>query len=99
LDLINDISKELKLKSNIAQEVWAYDAETLELIKGSPFVYKSQPSKILGISRDVIRYFIDTNKAEGIKDTYLFSNKLNIEEINKLLNNVDFLKLGNKMKV
>lgn len=29
----------------------------------------------------------------------MFSNKLNVEEINKLLNNVDTLKLGNKKKV
>ena len=37
---------------------------------------------------------MDTNKAEGIKGTYLFSNKLNNEEIQKLLNNVDSLKLA-----
>lgn len=98
-DLVKKVSKELKLNSNIAKEVWAYDAKTLELIKGSPFVSKSQAYKILGISRDVISYFIDTNKAEGIKGTYLFSNKLNYREINKLLKNVDSLKLGNKTKV
>lgn len=98
-DLIKNISNELKLNSNIAQKVWAYDAKTLELIKQSPFVSKSQASKVLNISRDVISYFIDTNKAEGIKSTYLFSNKLNNEEIHKLLNNVDSLKLGNKKEV
>lgn len=98
-DLVKNVSKELKLNSNIAKEVWAYDAKTLELIKGSPFVSKSQASKILGISRDVISYFIDTNKAEGIKGTYLFSNKLSNEEINKLLSKVDSLILGNKKKV
>lgn len=42
---------------------------------------------------------MDTNKAEGIKGTYLFSNQLKDEEINKLLNNVDSLKLGNAKKV
>jgi hypothetical protein len=98
-DLVKNISNELNLNSNIAKKVWAYDAKTLELIKGSPFVSKTQASKVLSISRDVISYFIDTNKAEGIKGTYLFSNKLNCENINKLLNNVDSLKLGNKKEV
>jgi len=98
-DLVKNISNELNLNSNIAKKVWAYDAKTLELIKGSPFISKSQASKVLSISRDVISYFIDTNKAEGIKGTYLFSNQLNCEEINKLLNNVDSLKLGNKKEV
>jgi hypothetical protein len=98
-DLVKNISNELNLNSNIAKKVWAYDAKTLELIKGSPFVSKTQASKVLSISRDVISYFIDTNKAEGIKGTYLFSIQLNCEEINKLLNNVDSLKLGNKKEV
>jgi hypothetical protein len=98
-DLVKNISNELNLNSNIAKKVWAYDAKTLELIKGSPFVSKTQASKVLSISRDIISYFIDTNKAEGIKGTYLFSNQLNCEEINKLLNNVDSLKLGNKKEV
>lgn len=95
-DLVKKVSSKLKLNSNIAKEVWAYDAKTLEIIKGNPFVSKSQASKVLGISRDVTSYFINKNKAEGIKGTYLFSNKLNEDEINKLLNKVDLLKLGNK---
>lgn len=98
-DSVKNVSNELKLNSNIAKKVWAYDAQTLELRKGSPFVSKSQASKILGINRDVINYFIDANKAEGLKGTYLYSNQLNEKEINKLLNNVDSLKLGNKKKV
>jgi len=98
-DLVKNISNELKLNSNIAKKVWAYDARTLELIKQSPFDSKSQASKVLNISRDIISYFMDTKKAEGIKGTYFFSNKLNKEEIQKLLNNVNSLKLGNKKKV
>lgn len=98
-DLVKNISNELKINSNIAKEVWAYDAKTLELIKGSPFVSKSQASKVLNISRDVISYFIDSYKAEGIKGTYLFSNQLNCEEIHKLLCNVDSLQLGYKKEV
>lgn len=98
-DLVKNISHELKLNSNIPKKLWAYDAKTLELISGSPFVSKSQASKALSISRDVISYFIDTNKAEGIKGTYLFSNRPGCEEIQKLLDNVDSLKLGNKKEV
>ena len=99
LDLVKSISNELEIKCNIAKKVRAYDVKPLESIKGSPFVSKSQPSKVLNISRDVISYFIDSYKAEGIKGTYLFSNKLNCEEIHRLLNNVDSLKSGNKKLV
>lgn len=49
--------------------------QTLELIKGNPFVSKTQASHAIGISRNVISYFIDTSKAEGIKGTYLFSKQ------------------------
>lgn len=98
-DLVKMISHELKLNSNIPKKVGAYDAKTLEWITASPFVSKSQASKALSISRDVISYFIDTNKAEGIKGTYLFSNRPDCEEIEKLLDNVDSLQLGNKKKV
>ena len=97
--LVKIISNDFKLNSNIAQEVWAYDAQTLELIKGSPFVSKTQTSDAIGISRNVINYFIDTSKAEGIKGTYLFSKQLTDKKINKLLTNVNTLQLGNKKKV
>ena len=93
---VKKLSSELKVNSNIAQSVWAYDAKTLELVKGSPFISKSQASRRLGISRVVINYFIDTFKAEGVKGTYLFSKPLNNKDINKLLDKVDSLKLGNK---
>ncbi len=97
--LVKTVSNDFKLNSNIAQEVWAYDAQTLELIKGNPFVSKTQASDAIGISRNVINYFIDTSKAEGIKGTYLFSKQLTDKEINKLLTNVNTLQLGNKKKV
>lgn len=74
--LVKTVSNDFKLNSNIAQEVWAYDAQTLELIKGNPFVSKTQASDAIGISRNVLNYFIDTSKAEGIKGTYLFSKQL-----------------------
>lgn len=97
-NLVKSVSKDLKFNSNIAKEVWAYNAHTLDLIKGSPFISKTTASIELGISRNVISYFIDTYKVEGIKGTYLFSKQLTDKEINKLLNNVNILKLGNKKK-
>lgn len=97
--LVKTVSNDFKLNSNIAQEVWAYDAQTLELRKGNPFVSKTQASHAIGISRNVINSFIDTSKAEGIKGTYLFSKQLTDEEIRKLLTNINTLQLGNKKKV
>lgn len=48
---------------------------------GSPFTSKHQTSLGIGISRNVINYFIDTFKAEGVKGTYLFSRQLEDKEI------------------
>ena len=84
-NLAKNISSDLKLNSNIAKEVWVYDAKTLELVKGSPFSSKTQASRVVGISHNVINYFIDSGKAEGIKGTYLFSRQLDTKEIQKYL--------------
>ena len=97
--LVKTVLNDFKLNSNIAQEVWAYDAQALELIKGNSFVSKTQASDAIGISRNVLNYFIDTSKAEVIKGTSLFSKQLTNKEINKLLTNVNTLQLGNKKKV
>lgn len=74
--LVKTVLNDFKLNSNIAQEVWAYDAQTLVLTKGNSFVSKTQASDAIGISRNVINYFIDTSKAEGLKGTYLFGKQL-----------------------
>jgi hypothetical protein len=92
-------SSGLNLDSNIAKEVWVYDAKTLDLVKGSPFFSKSQASASIGISRNVISYFIDTWKAEGIKGTYLFSRPLLEPEITKLQVLSETVKLGNKQAI
>lgn len=99
LDLVNNTLKDVKIISNIAQKVWAYDALTLNLIKGSPFESKTQASNILNLSRNVINYFIDTNKPEGIKGTYLFSKPLKESEIQSLKKLSEDITLGNKIKV
>ena len=88
---VKTLWNDMKLNSNIAQ--------TLELIKGNPFVSKTQASDAIGISRNVINYFIDTDKAEEIKGTYLFSKQLKYKEIKKRLPDVNTLQLGNKKKV
>ena len=99
LDQVNNTLKDVKLVSNIAQKVWAYDAVTLDLIENSPFESKSQASNMLGISRNVINYFIDTKKPEGVKGTYLFSKSLEKSEIQSLKKLSGDITLGNKIKV
>lgn len=98
-NLAKSTSSGLKLNSNMAKEVWVYDAKTLELIKGSPFPSKTQASSYIGVSRNVISYFIDTWKAEGVKGTYLFSRQLEVKEVENLLESSQTLKLGNKVEV
>ena len=99
LDLVNNTLKDVKIISNVAQKVWAYDALTLNLIKGSPFESKTQASNILNFSKNVLNYFIDTNKPEGIKGTYLFSKPLKESEIQSLKKLSEDITLGNKIKV
>jgi hypothetical protein len=84
LDQVKKNLKDVKIYSNIAIKVWAYDAKTLTLLKGSPFQSKSQAANHIGISRDVVNYFIDTKKPEGVKGTYLFSRPLEDIEIKGL---------------
>ena len=96
---IKDILKEVKIYDNTAQTVWAYNAQTLKLIKGSPFSSKTLASSELGISRNVINYFIDTAKPEGVKGTYLYSKQLDNKDLQNLLNISESISLGNKLKV
>lgn len=57
---IKNILKDVKLINNIARKVWAYDSITLDLIKGSPLQYKIVAFNILGISRNIINYFLNS---------------------------------------
>ncbi len=98
-NLVKNVSNDLKINSNIAINVWVYDAKTVELIKGSPFFSKTQASNAIGISRNVINYFIDTNKAEGVKGTYLYTRPLTDTEIKNLILVSKNLQLGNKVEV
>lgn len=98
-NLTKSASSGLKFNQNIAKEVWVYNAETLELIKGSSFFSKIQASKALGISWGVIDYFLDTGKPEGVKGNYLYTRSLDKKEIEILLKASYSLQLGNKIKV
>lgn len=98
-DNIKEILKEVKLYLNTPQTVWAYEAKTLVLVKGSPFSSKTLASSELGIRRNVINYFLDTGKPEGVKGTYLYSRPLNDKEIQNLLNISESISLGNKLEV
>lgn len=99
LDQIKNNLKDVKIYSNIAIKVWAYDAKTLTLLEGSPFQSKSQAANHIGISRDVVNYFLDTKKPEGVKGTYLFSRPLEYIEIESLKELSESITLGNKVKV
>ena len=59
----------------------------------------TKASNIIGISRNVISYFIDTFKPEGVKGTYLFSRQLENEEIKNLIERSGSLRLGNKIEI
>jgi len=80
-------------------KIWAYDAKTLNLIEGSPFDSKNKASLALGISTRVIDYFLDKDKAEGVKGNYIYSRPLSDEIIQNLLENSQNLELGNKREV
>ena len=67
--------------------------------KGSPFFSKNQASKSLGIGRNVIDYFLDTGKPEGVTGRYLYSIPLTGEEIKNLILASENLQLGNKILV
>lgn len=87
--LAKAVSKGMRHDLNIAQTVWAYDAHTLELTKGSPFASKTQASTGTDVHRNVITNVLDTGKPEGIKGIYFYSRQLTGKEIKGLLAKVD----------
>lgn len=99
LEEMNNNLKDITLRSSTAKKVWVYDAKTLNQVEGSPFLSKHHASDLLGISRKVINYFIDTKKPEGIKGTYIFSAPINDLEIKSLKEISENITLGNKVEV
>lgn len=55
--------------------------------------------KQLGISRDVLNYYLDTKKPEGVKGIYLFTRPFKDIEIKSLKEISECVSLGNKVKV
>jgi hypothetical protein len=53
----------------------------------------------VGIGRNVITYFIDTWKSEGVKGTYLFSRPLEAKQVENIIESSYTLEQGNKIKV
>lgn len=103
LNKVFEESQKITPKGQINQvisiKIWAYDALTLKLVNGSPFLSKTKASTPLGIGRSVIDYFLDTGKAEGVKGNYLYSRKLKATEIKSLLKQSGKVKMGQKVKV
>ena len=48
-------------------QIWAYDAITLELLSGSPFVSKAQAAKSLEIPRATLDIVLDKGRTAGSK--------------------------------
>jgi hypothetical protein len=69
----------------ISTKVWAYNAQSLELIKNSPFPSKNQAAKALGIPKATLDLVLDKGRTAGSKAIYLYSKCLNAKEILALL--------------
>lgn len=83
----------------ISTEVWAYDAQSLVLIKNSPFPSKNQAAKDLGIPRATLDLVLDKGRTAGSKAIYLYSKRLNAKEILALQAKAGSLQLGLKVPV
>ena len=87
--LVKEVSKGLRHDLNIAHPVWAYDAHTLDLIKGSPFPSKTKAETGTGVNRTILTQTIDTGKPEGKKSIYFYNRQLTDKEIKVLLTKAD----------
>jgi hypothetical protein len=83
----------------ISTQVWAYDASTLEQLKGSPFASKSQAAKALGVPRATLDLVMDKGKAAGSKAIYVYSKSVSVKDIKALIAKVGDLQLGLKVPV
>ena len=83
----------------ISTQVWAYDAISLELIKGSPFASKTKAAKALYIPRATIDLVIDKGGTAGSKAIYVYSRPLSVAEIKPLIAKAGNLQLGLKVPV
>lgn len=83
----------------ISTQVWAYDAVTLELLKGSPFASKVKAAKALGIPRATLDLVLDKGGTAGSKAIYVYSRPLSAKEIKALIAKAEDLQLGLKIPI
>jgi hypothetical protein len=83
----------------ISTKVWAYNAQSLELIINSPFPSKNKAAKALGIPRATLDLVLDKGRTAGAKAIYLYSKRLNAKEILALQAKAGSLQLGLKVPV
>nr|YP_010218606.1 GIY-YIG endonuclease [Morchella brunnea]UBU98486.1 GIY-YIG endonuclease [Morchella brunnea] len=75
------------------------ERRTLELLEASSYPSKTQAAYYIVISKDVLNYFLNTDKAEGVKGIHLYTRKLEAKKREALLKLSSSLELGNKIKV
>ena len=81
----------------ISTQVWAYDASTLEQLKGSPFASKTQAAKALGVPRATLDLVIYKERTAGSKAIYVYSKSVSVKDIKALIAKVGDLQLGLKV--
>ncbi len=79
-------------------KIWAYDAYTLNPIKGNPFFSKNQAAVSLGISYTLLNLWLDKERACG-PGYYFFTNPLSLDKIKALLDKAKDLRIGNYRKI
>ena len=81
-------SKQKAINSKIA--VWAYNAKTLALIKGSPFISMQKLAEYSDASYRTIGSYLDTEISTNLNGqlVYLFSKEISVELQNELVNNL-----------
>lgn len=73
-----------KLSHSAPIKVWAYNARSLELINGKPFISIGEAARFLGLLLKTIMHFLDNGRAESSTATYFYRKPLTEAEIRKL---------------
>ena len=81
-------SQQKAINSKVA--VWAYNAKTLTLIKGSPFISMQKLAEYFDVSYRTIGSHLDTEISTNLNGqlVYLFSKEISVELKNELVNNL-----------
>ena len=78
---------EMNIDGNIAKKVWVYHIvnDTVVLVNNQPFPSREQATKFFNTATNVVLYYIDSWKSQGLKGYYLFSKPLVDLELIRLL--------------